>query len=101
MTLTDGLSLHFLSALGVVAHPNRPKYSLSVSAAVRPHANSSTITPLTAVDAVRSIEVVKIARTYFALPDDPRFKVSIADGRLFVEESGPAIAAGRTRALTI
>ncbi|MCR9163616.1 MAG: spermidine synthase [Nannocystaceae bacterium] len=32
-------------------------------------------------------EVVRLARTYFALPDDPRYRTHVDDGRLFVERS--------------
>jgi spermidine synthase len=33
-------------------------------------------------------EVVRLARTYFELPDDPRYRTHVGDGRLFVEQSG-------------
>jgi spermidine synthase len=84
--------------LGVVAHPQPTKVLfIGLGGGSAPRKFLHDYPSLTAVDAVEiDPEVVKIARTYFALPDDPRFKVSIADGRLFVEESGPAIAAGRT-----
>lgn len=33
-------------------------------------------------------EVVRLARTYFELPDDPRYRTHVGDGRLFVERHG-------------
>ncbi len=32
-------------------------------------------------------EVVRLARTYFGVPDDPRYRTHVADGRLFVERT--------------
>jgi spermidine synthase len=47
------------------------------------------------VDAVEiDPEVVKVARRYFPLPKDPRFRTVSQDGRLFVEKKAEAIAAG-------
>ncbi len=84
--------------LGVVARPQPAKalfIGLGGGSAIRKFLHDYP--SLTTVDAVEiDPEVVKIARTYFALPADPRLKISILDGRLFVEQSGPAIAAGHT-----
>lgn len=33
-------------------------------------------------------EVVRLARTYFEIPDDPRYRTHVGDGRLFVEQRG-------------
>ena len=84
--------------LGVVAHPQPTKaLFIGLGGGSAPRKFLHDYPSLTAVDVVEiDPDVVKIARTYFDLPDDPRLKVIIADGRLFVEESGPAIAAGRT-----
>lgn len=35
-------------------------------------------------------EVIRLARKYFEVPDDPRYRTHAADGRLFVEHSGQA-----------
>ena len=35
-------------------------------------------------------EVVRLARKYFDVPDSPRYRTHVADGRLFVEESDKA-----------
>lgn len=32
-------------------------------------------------------EVVRLARKYFGVPDDPRYRTHVADGRLFIESS--------------
>ncbi len=34
-------------------------------------------------------EVIRLARKYFDVPDDPRYRTHAADGRLFVEQSDP------------
>ncbi len=34
-------------------------------------------------------EVVRLARTYFGVPDDPRYRTHVSDGRLFVEKIRP------------
>jgi spermidine synthase len=34
-------------------------------------------------------EVVRLARKYFGVPDDPRYRTHAADGRLFVEQADP------------
>jgi spermidine synthase len=33
--------------------------------------------------------VVKLARTYFGVPDDPRYRLHVGDGRVFVEQAPP------------
>lgn len=33
-------------------------------------------------------EVVRLAHKYFGIPDDPRYRTHVGDGRLFVEQSG-------------
>lgn len=44
--------------------------------------------PQMTIDAVELDEqVASIAREYFALPDDPRIRVTVADGRSFIEAS--------------
>ncbi|MEM6291703.1 MAG: fused MFS/spermidine synthase [Myxococcota bacterium] len=35
-------------------------------------------------------EVVRLARKYFEIPDDPRYRTHVGDGRLFVEQSSAA-----------
>ncbi len=35
-------------------------------------------------------EVVRLARAYFEIPDDPRYRTHVGDGRLFVEQSAAA-----------
>lgn len=50
---------------------------------------------LQAVDVVEiDPEVVKVARDFFALPEDPRLRVITQDGRLFVEHAARAVARG-------
>ncbi|HHW13074.1 MAG TPA: fused MFS/spermidine synthase [Firmicutes bacterium] len=50
---------------------------------------------LKTVDAVEiDPEVVKVARTYFALPEDPRLRVVTQDGRLFIQQMSDKIARG-------
>jgi spermidine synthase len=34
--------------------------------------------------------VVELARAYFGVPDDPRYRMHVADGRMFVEQSPPS-----------
>lgn len=34
-------------------------------------------------------EVVRLARAYFGVPDDPRYRLHVADGRVFIEELAP------------
>lgn len=36
-------------------------------------------------------EVIRLARKYFEVPDDPKYRTHAADGRLFVEQSDPAM----------
>jgi spermidine synthase len=33
--------------------------------------------------------VVELARAYFGVPDDPRYRLHVADGRVFIEQSAP------------
>lgn len=40
-------------------------------------------------------DTVKVAYRYFQLPDDPRFRVIVQDGRLYVEKTAKEIAAGK------
>lgn len=35
-------------------------------------------------------EVVRLARAYFGVPDDPRYRTHVDDGRVFVEQQEPA-----------
>jgi spermidine synthase len=35
--------------------------------------------------------VIRLARKYFGVPDDPRYRTHAADGRLFVEQAGPEV----------
>lgn len=84
--------------LGVVAHP-QPTTALFIGlgGGSAPKKFLHDYPSLTAVDAVEiDPEVVKLARAYFQLPDDPRLRVITQDGRLFVEQTVRAIAAGRT-----
>lgn len=36
-------------------------------------------------------EVIRLARKYFEVPDDPKYRTHAADGRLFVEQSDPSM----------
>lgn len=82
--------------LGVVAHP-RPERALFIGlgGGSAPAKFLHDYPSLRQVDAVEiDPEVVKAAKNYFALPEDPRLRVATQDGRLFVEQAGRAIARG-------
>lgn len=84
--------------LGVVAHP-QPERALFIGlgGGSAPAKFLHDYPSLKLVDAVEiDPEVVKVAKTYFALPEDPRLRVATQDGRLFVEQAGRAIARGET-----
>lgn len=42
-------------------------------------------------------KVVAVAQRYFALPADPRLRLIVQDGRLFVEQAARGVLAGRVR----
>ncbi|HHT49824.1 MAG TPA: fused MFS/spermidine synthase [Firmicutes bacterium] len=82
--------------LGVVAHP-RPERVLFIGlgGGSAPAKFLHDYPSLKRIDVVElDPEVVKVAKTYFALPADPRLQVITQDGRLFVEQASRAIARG-------
>ena len=84
--------------LGVVANPQAARaLFIGLGGGSAPTKFLHDYPSLQAVDAVEiDPEVVKVARDFFALPKDPRLRVITQDGRLFVEQTGRAIARGQT-----
>ena len=83
--------------LGVVAHP-QPSRALFIGLGggsapkkfLHDYASLKTI-DIVDIDA----EIAKVARRYFNLPYNPRLRVTVQDGRLFIKKKARDIAAGR------
>lgn len=84
--------------LGVVAHPQPERVLfIGLGGGSAPLKFLHDYPSLKAVDAVEiDPEVVKVARTYFALPEDPRLRVVTQDGRLFIQHTAEEIARGQS-----
>lgn len=83
--------------LGVVAHP-RPERVLFIGlgGGMAPYKFLHDYASIKKIDAVEiDPEVIKVARRYFHLPDDPRLRVFAQDGRLFVEKRAREITEAR------
>ncbi|NLM37942.1 MAG: fused MFS/spermidine synthase [Firmicutes bacterium] len=82
--------------LGVVAHPQPERVLfIGLGGGSAPMKFLHDYPSLKTVDAVEiDPEVVKVARTYFALPEDPRLRVVVQDGRLFIQQTAEKIARG-------
>lgn len=83
--------------LGVVArpHPARALF-IGLGGGTAPKKFLHDYPSLKTVDAVEiDPETARVAYRYFQLPDDPRFRVIVQDGRLFVEKTAGQIAAGK------
>ncbi len=83
--------------LGVVANPQAARaLFIGLGGGSAPAKFLHDYPSLQAVDAVEiDPEVVKVARDFFTLPQDPRLRVITQDGRLFVEQTGRAIGRGQ------
>lgn len=83
--------------LGVVAKPQPARaLFIGLGGGSAPMKFLHDYPSLQAVDAVEiDPEVVKVARDFFTLPEDPRLQVITQDGRLFVEQTGRAITRGQ------
>lgn len=83
--------------LGVVAHPQPERVLfIGLGGGSAPMKFLHDYSSLQTVDVVEiDPEVVKVARTYFALPEDPRLRVVTQDGRLFVQQAVEKIVRGQ------
>ena len=84
--------------LGVVVHPQPERVLfIGLGGGSAPLKFLHDYPSLKAVDAVEiDPEVVKVARTYFALLEDPRLRVVTQDGRLFIQQTAEKIACGHS-----
>ncbi|HHV55527.1 MAG TPA: fused MFS/spermidine synthase [Firmicutes bacterium] len=103
MYLDDPLRMAFAYTsylhLGVVARP-RPERMLFIGlgGGSAPARFLHDYPSLRQVDVVEiDPEVVNVARRFFRLPDDPRLRIIVQDGRLFVEQAAAAVRAGRAQ----
>lgn len=83
--------------LGVVARPN-PKSALFIGlgGGSAPSRFLHDYPSLEQVDVVEiDPEVVEIARRFFQLPDDPRLRIMVQDGRLFVDRKAREVREGK------
>jgi spermidine synthase len=104
MSLENPMEMVFLYTsylhLGVVAHPEPSRaLFIGLGGGSAPKKFLHDYPSLKAVDVVEiDPEVIKVARRYFELPDDPRLRIIAQDGRIFVEKTAREIAAGRSAA---
>ena len=102
MDLENPLEMAFLYTsylhVGVIAHPQPSRVLfIGLGGGSAPKKFLNDYPSLKAVDVVEiDPEVVKVARKYFQLPDDPRLRIFAQDGRIFVEKTAREIAAGKT-----
>lgn len=85
--------------LGVVArpHPSRALF-IGLGGGSAPKKFLHDYGSLKSIDIVEiDPDTAKVAYRYFRLPDDPRFRVIIQDGRLYVEKMAREIAAGKAK----
>lgn len=101
MDVKDPLEMVFLYTsylhLGVVARP-QPSRALFVGlgGGSAPKKFLHDYPSLQAIDAVDiDPEVARVAQRYFKMPADPRLRIVVQDGRLFVEKKAREIAAGK------
>ncbi|MGE5582946.1 MAG: spermidine synthase [Bacillota bacterium] len=101
MDLRNPLEMAFIYTsylhLGVVAHPAPSRILfIGLGGGSAPKKFLHDYPSLKTVDVVEiDPEVVKVARRYFKLPDDPKLHVFAQDGRIFVEKKAREIASGR------
>lgn len=84
--------------LGVVAHPNPERVLfIGLGGGSAPKKFLNDYPSLKQIDVVElDPEVVKVAYDFFDLPNDPKLRVSVEDGRLLLTKKAREIAAGRT-----
>lgn len=98
--VNDPLRMAFLYTsylhLGVVARPEpRSALFIGLGGGSAPSSFLHNYPSLKRIDVAEiDPEVVNVARRYFMLPDDPRLKVTVQDGRLFVERKARELARG-------
>lgn len=83
--------------LGVVARPKPERILfIGLGGGSAPKKFLNDYPSIKSIDVVEiDPDVAKVAYSFFKLPDDPRLKVSVQDGRLFIAKKAGEVVAGR------